>query len=146
MHNLKESLVVVPALVCLLVAGGRGLHAAGTKLTGDTPGTKMQSVALSLDSMDGLEMQVVNGEGATPVEFHADIAGYRGRRAVRIVDDDGVLGTVSGGQVLAIVKTSDFKDGSIEAEVAAFPREGARSDTRGFVGLAFPCSSSWRAV
>ena len=97
----------------------------------------MQVLTLPLDSMDGLEVQGINDEGADPVKIQANIASYRGRRAVRIINDDGPAGTGSGGQGLAIVKGSDFKAGTIEAEVAGFPRQGAKPSTRGFIGIAF---------
>jgi hypothetical protein len=71
------------------------------------------------------------------VKIQANVASYRGRHSVRIVNDDGLSTGQSGGQVLAIVKSSDFKDGAIEAEVAGFPREGAKPGTRGFIGIAF---------
>jgi hypothetical protein len=58
---------------------------------------------------------------------------------VRIVNDDGLtaIGTPAGAQAIAMVKTSDFKDGTIEADVVGLPREGASPTTRGFVGIAF---------
>jgi hypothetical protein len=86
--------------------------------------------------MDGLEVQGINGEGAEPVKIEAAVASYRGRRAVRIVNIEGP-GAQTGEQVLGIVKTSDFKDGTIEADVAGVPRQGAKPRTRGFVGIAF---------
>jgi hypothetical protein len=39
--------------------------------------------------------------------------------------------------MLAALASSDFKDGSIELDVAGFPRQGAPDDARGFIGLAF---------
>jgi len=87
--------------------------------------------------MDGLEVLGIADAGADPVKIQAKVATYRGRLALRIVNDDGAAGTVSGGQVLALVKASDFKDGTIEAEVAGFPRQGAKPGTRGFIGIAF---------
>jgi hypothetical protein len=98
---------------------------------------KMQISTLPLDTMDGLDVLGIADVGADPVKIQANVASYRGRRAVRNVNDDGPAGTVSGGQILALVKTSDFKDGTIEAEVAGSPRQGAKPGTRGFIGIAF---------
>jgi hypothetical protein len=98
--------------------------------------SKTQDLTLPLESMDGLEVQGINGEGAEPVKIEAAVASYRGRRAVRIVNIEGP-GAQTGEQVLGIVKTSDFKDGTIEADVAGVPRQGAKPSTRGFVGIAF---------
>jgi hypothetical protein len=78
-------------------------------------------------------------DGVDPVKTKADVASYRGRRAVRIVNEDGLTaaGTPAGAQAVAIVQTSNFKDGTIEADVVGIPRQGAPPTTRGFVGIAF---------
>jgi hypothetical protein len=80
---------------------------------------------LRLDSLDGVE--VVNAK--------AEIVTYEGRRALhlqappdRVASDDSML---------AIVSASDFKNGTIEAEVAGAPRAGAPADSRGFIGIVF---------
>ncbi len=128
MSTLKQPFVVLPLFACLLASGARNI--------GDHKDTA-QGSTLPLDSMNGLEVQGITNAGADPVKIEANVASYRGRRAVRIINNDGPAGTASNGQVLAIVKTSDFKDGTIEAEVAGFPRPGAKPGTRGFIGLAF---------
>ena len=87
--------------------------------------------------MNGLEVLGISEKGAVPVKIQSGVGNYRGRRAVRLVNDDGPVGTATGGQVLAIIKESDFEDGTIEAEIAGFPREGAKPSSRGFIGLAF---------
>ncbi len=139
MERLKKALVASPVLACLLSASGRELQASGIKNSGDNHDTKMQVSTLPLDSLDGLEVQSVREDGVDPVKTKADIAMYRGHRAVRIVNDDGLTatGTPAGAQAIAIVKTSDFKDGTIEVDVVGVPREGAPPTTRGFVGIAF---------
>ena len=95
--------------------------------------------ALALDSLDGLEIQAAHEKGLDPVRVTADVASYRGRRALHLLNDDSLIvnGNPSGGQSLAIVKGSDFKDGTIEVDVVGLPRKGSPPDTRGFVGLAF---------
>jgi hypothetical protein len=132
----RKAWIVVPLLACLLVAGEKNLHASGAKNLADDPKSKTQGLTLSLESMDGLEVKGINDESAEPVKFEAAIASYRGRRAVRIVNVERPE-TKTGEQVLAIVKTSDFKDGTIEADVAGVPRLGAKPSTRGFIGIAF---------
>jgi hypothetical protein len=134
MNRLKRQLVALPVFICLLAASGKTLQSRNVE--GEHQ-KKMQALRLPLDSMDGLDVQGISDKGANPVKIQANVAGYRGRRAVRIVNDDGPAGTGSGGQVLAIVEASDFKDGTIEAEVAGFPRQGAKPGTRGFIGIAF---------
>jgi hypothetical protein len=137
MDGLKQRLVAVTVLACVLAAGAKSVQAFGAKTSGDDHKTRMQVLALPLNSMDGLEVQGTSDVGADPVKIQTAVTSYRGRRAVQIVNDDGPAGTVSGGQVLAIVKTSDFKDGTIEAEIAGLPRQGAKPSTRGFIGIAF---------
>jgi hypothetical protein len=137
MNRLRQAPIAVPLLTCLLVAGGNSVHAYSARNFGDDHKTQMQGLALPLNSMDGLEVKAIDDAGAEPVKVQTEVASYRGRRALRIVNDDGPAGTVTGGQVLAIVKASDFKDGTIEAEVAGFPRKGATPSTRGFIGIAF---------
>lgn len=74
-----------------------------------------------LHSLDGLEMVNAKAEKVT----------YRGRRAVR-------LSPLSGQEaMMAIVTNSDFKDGTIEVEVAGAPSASAPPDARGFIGIAF---------
>lgn len=94
---------------------------------------------MALDSLDGLEIQPVRENGPDAPKVKSDIATYRGRRALHLLNDDSAIpkGKNAGGQSLAIVKGSDFKDGTIEVDVVGLPREGSPPDTRGFVGLAF---------
>jgi hypothetical protein len=136
MRRLKQ-LIALAIFAFLWVANGKTAQVACAQNIESEHAHKMQALRLPLDSMDGLDVQGISDKGANPVKIQANVANYRGRRAVRIVNDDGPAGTGSGGQVLAIVKTSDFKDGVIEAEVAGFPREGAKPGTRGFIGIAF---------
>jgi hypothetical protein len=109
--------------------------AQGDRSNGDpvTPST------LPLDSLDGLDVTAVHEAGLDPGKVTANITSYRGRQALQLLNDDSQIakGNPTGGQSLAIVKGSDFKDGTIEVEVVGLPREGAPADTRGFVGVAF---------
>jgi hypothetical protein len=43
---------------------------------------------------------------------------------------------------MAIVPDSDFRDGTIEADIAGMPAAGADTTARGFVGIAFRVDSS----
>ena len=95
--------------------------------------------SVALDSLDGLEIKAVSETGAEPVKVKADIGVYRGKRALHMLNDDSTLSSSgpSGGESLAIVKGSDFKDGTIEVELVGMPRQGSNSQSRGFVGIAF---------
>jgi hypothetical protein len=98
-----------------------------------------KSATLTLDSLDGLEIHAVQEKGLDPVKVTYDVTTYRGRGALHLLNDDSVItkGNQSGGQSLAIVTGSDFKDGSIEVDLVGLPRKSSPPDTRGFVGLAF---------
>jgi hypothetical protein len=101
-----------------------------------TAGAAARGSMLLLNSMDGLEIRGMSEPGAEPVKIQAEVASYQGRRALRVVNVEG-QGVQTGEEVLAMVKNSDFKDGTIEAEIAGVPRRGAKPSTRGFVGIAF---------
>jgi 3-keto-disaccharide hydrolase len=137
MHGLKQRWFAVTGLACVLAVGGKSVKAFSARITGEDHKNTIHVLSLPLNSMDGLEVQGISDAGANPVKIRTEVTSYRGRRAVKIVNDDGPAGAGSGGAVVAIVKSSDFKDGTIKAEVAGFPRQGAKPTTRGFIGIAF---------
>lgn len=134
--NAKTRLKMTAAavMVCIGLRGVRVGEANAETLAKPGP---VQS--LSLNSLDGLEVKAVSGKGAEPVRVKADIANYNGRRALHMLNDDSTMGSAgpSGGESLAIVKGSDFKDGTIELDMVGMPRQGSDSQSRGFVGIAF---------
>lgn len=86
--------------------------------------SKVAHTKLRLDSMQGLD--VINGTVA--------IEDYRGRRAVRL---KGLAGHPND-DPLAIISGTDFKDGTIEIEVAGSPsQDSTDTGNRGFIGVAF---------
>jgi hypothetical protein len=72
-------------------------------------------------------VEVVNG--------HAEVVDYRGQRAIRLVPAAETAGKDV--DMLAILAGNQFKDGTIEVEVAGAPRKGMPPDSRGFIGIAF---------
>jgi hypothetical protein len=90
-----------------------------------------------LDSLAGLELAGLEQAGV-----HAEVATYRGRKAVRLVDRP-VVRTEQAEQPepydypLATVADSEIGDGTIEVEIAGAPRAGASATARGFIGIAF---------
>src|SRR5437762_11934779 len=60
---------------------------------------------------------------------------YRGKRGLRLFEKEDEPD--ANGEALAILTTSEFRDGVIEALVAGLPREGADAGARGFIGIAF---------
>jgi hypothetical protein len=103
--------IIAPLLLLVSLAL---LSTSGASYTQRTP-------AFHLNSLDGLEMMNAKAETIT----------YRGRRAMRLTPLSGQL------DVMAIVPNVDFKDGTIEVEVAGAPNASAPTDARGFIGIAF---------
>jgi len=66
---------------------------------------------------------------------HTEVVTYRGRRAVKLVPAPETAGKDE--DMLAILDSSEFKDGTIEIAVAGQPRPGMPPDSRGFIGIAF---------
>jgi hypothetical protein len=89
---------------------------------------KPRATTYHLDSLGGLEA----------INIKADVAEYHGRRAVRLTKRQDEATEINADKgPLAILSGSDFKDGTIEAEVAGMPAVGAPADARGFIGIAF---------
>ena len=65
---------------------------------------------------------------------------YRGRDAIKLVARrDAATGAAN---TFAIVGGHEFRDGTIEADIAGMPAAGADTSARGFVGIAFRVDSS----
>lgn len=130
----------------LAISCAASLAIGGTTAARKKPDTVGSSVptTMALDTLDGLEIKPTAEKGLDLVKVSADVASYRGRRAVHLRNDDSAIvkGNRTGGQSLAIVKNSDFKDGTISVDLVGVPREGAPADTRGFVGVAFRVQDS----
>jgi hypothetical protein len=139
MTNAKKILIAGLVLPLLLSASGKLLRGSTIWSPPLNSEPKTQVLKMPLNSMGGLEVQSVDTYGPNPVKTKADLSTFQGRRALHVINEDVVTSksTPTGGQTIAIIKTYDFKDGTIEADVAGGPREGAQPDTRGFVGIAF---------
>ncbi|MGO9257763.1 MAG: family 16 glycoside hydrolase [Bryobacteraceae bacterium] len=88
--------------------------------------------------LPGQNYQFQSMSGLAPVNVKAELATYRGRPAVRLLDQPGLMPTQAGaGHAMALLSDSDFEDGTIEADFAAAPRAGAPDSARGFAGIAF---------
>ena len=107
--------ISLAAALAGLAAGGAAL-AAGEK-------------TYALESLDGVKLLNVKGGPAT----------YRGRKAVRLIDEPGDRpdAKLTNGEAIAILTDSSFEDGTIEVELAGAPRQGAQEGSRGFIGIAF---------
>jgi hypothetical protein len=77
-------------------------------------------------------------DASTPFELvngRIELETYRGRPALRLAPLPGQED--SDGAILALVPGLDFKDGTIEVDVAGVPHPGAAPTMRGFIGVAF---------
>ncbi len=139
MNRSNKVRVAVPALICVLAAFVQILKASDAQNSRGRYEPDIHTKTFPLDSLEGLEVQSIREDGVDPVKTKADVASYRGRRALRVVNEDGLTatGTPAGAQAIAILKGSDFRDGTIEADVVGLARKGAPPTTRGFVGIAF---------
>jgi hypothetical protein len=103
-------------VLILFVTGAVLLHGHGAKL---------RPANFPLDSMQGLN--VINGR--------PEIVTYKGRGAIHFSSPQPLPDGYPDN--LAILRGTDFKDGTIEVDVVGFPGKDADADNRGFVGLAF---------
>jgi hypothetical protein len=94
---------------------------------------KSSVVTIRLDSLTGLE--VVDGK--------AEIATYRGRRALHLSPLPNHQ--AADYSMLAIVTATDFKDGTIEVEVAGAPPRGRPGRFAGVHRHPVPSTGSWCA-
>jgi hypothetical protein len=70
-------------------------------------------------------------DGLTLIGSKAEAMEYHGKRAVHLSQAPG------DGESIALVNDLDFKNGTIELEIAGAPSAGASEGARGFVGIAF---------
>jgi hypothetical protein len=90
-----------------------------------TSGRQAPVSSFPLSALNGL--YAVNGK--------AEITAYRGRSALHLVPLPEYRN--SDGAMLAMLTDRDFRDGTIEVEVAGSRRADAAPDERGFIGVAF---------
>jgi hypothetical protein len=69
----------------------------------------------------------------TPHRVKLESVEYQGKKAIKVLED----GTVGNGEAYAVLKGTDFHNGTIDVEVAGRPAQGAGEGARGFIGIAF---------
>ena len=72
-------------------------------------------------------------EQLVPNRVRVESVDYRGKRAIKVVED----GQVANGEAYALVKGPPFHNGTIELELAGQPAAKAGEGARGFIGVAF---------
>jgi hypothetical protein len=79
-------------------------------------------------------------QSADKLELHkvrAEAAEYKGKKSLHVIQTPDAKGE----DTLAIVAGTEFRDGTIEVEVAGAPAAGAMEGARGFIGVAFRVQS-----
>jgi hypothetical protein len=76
---------------------------------------------------------VENGAGLEFVHVVPQTVTYKGQKALRLVEASGDFN----GDPVSLVNDLDFKDGTIEIDMAGSPGAGSSDTARGFVGVAF---------
>ena len=91
--------LILTSLIIFAALPGRNSFASKTQ-------SGARSTTLALDTLEGLEVRGLSSHGSDPVKVTSDVATYRGRRALHMINDDRgiVQGNRSGGESLAIVK------------------------------------------
>ena len=69
----------------------------------------------------------------TPNRVKVESVEYKGKRAIKVTED----GQVGNGEAYAIVKGPEFRNGTIDVELAGLPAASAGPAARGFIGVAF---------
>lgn len=85
----------------------------------------------SLSAQDKAVVLAPSLEGLTFIGGKGEVVSYRGMKAIHLSQ------TAGAGETLAVLNAPDFKDGTIELEIAGMPSAGASESARGFVGVAF---------
>jgi hypothetical protein len=117
--------IVAPFLVLAAAA----LFVPSRAPSAASPAGAPSAKVFPLDTLAGIEGLNVRPELAT----------WKGRRAVRLIDRPRAptANPRAGGEAIAILAGSEFGDGMIEVELAGAPRAGAKEGSRGFIGIAF---------
>ena len=72
-------------------------------------------------------------EQLAPNRVRLESVEYKGKRAIKVTE----VGEVGNGEAYAVVKGPEFRNGTIEVEIAGQPAASAGAAARGFIGVAF---------
>lgn len=81
----------------------------------------------------GRQIEIEGGAGLEFLHVVPQTVTYKGQKALKLVETPGAIN----GEAVALVGGLEFKDGTIEADIAGVPASGAPDTARGFVGIAF---------
>jgi hypothetical protein len=72
-------------------------------------------------------------EQLTPHRVRLESVEYKGKRAIKVTED----GQVGNGEAYAVINGAEFRNGTIEVELAGQAAASAGEGARGFIGIAF---------
>jgi hypothetical protein len=80
------------------------------------------------------------------IRGHTELVTYRGIHALKLVPSADTRGKDE--DMMGLLEGAEFKDGTIQVDVAGAPRPGMPPDSRGFIGLSFRTGShgSWSEI
>jgi hypothetical protein len=89
----------------------------------------------------GQSLPVASLDSIKPHKVKVEKVTYKGKQAIRVAD--AMEPKAEGNEDrLAVLLTTSFRDGTIEAEITGEPGPGAFEAARGFVGIAFRIASN----
>lgn len=83
----------------------------------------------------GSQLKLDSNTKMTLVNAEAKMVEYRGRQALHLVPPAGH--EKADESMLAVLTDTDFKNGTIEVDVAGAPRQGSSPAMKGFIGVSF---------
>jgi len=89
--------------------------------------------AQSIKEADRIELPLKSGEKLTLVNLKAESVEYESKQGILLSKAD----KYTEGETIAIIDGIEFKDGTIEIELAGEPAPDADPQMRGFIGIAF---------
>ena len=89
--------------------------------------------AQTINEDGAIELPLKSGEKLTLINLEAKSVEYESKQGIRLTKND----TYTEGETIAIINGIEFKDGTIEIELAGEPAPDADPQMRGFIGIAF---------
>jgi len=86
-----------------------------------------------IEKAGGIELPLKSAEKLTLINLDAKSVEFKSKEGIRITK----ASNYTEGETIAIVKDIEFKDGTIEVELAGEPAPEADPQMRGFIGIAF---------
>ncbi|MGH7494134.1 MAG: hypothetical protein ACREOO_17295 [bacterium] len=92
--------------------------------------------AQTTGNSDRVSLPLTSTEGLELINVKAKVAEHKGRKSLLVTRADQIA-VADNRETLAIIPGVEFKNGTIEVELAGEPAADADAQARGFVGIAF---------